>query len=109
MTAIYGIAADLRYRRLDDEVAVYLADRFQTHLLDDTGWQVMEALQQLQASAVQCTVDALVTQLIAELPATAPGGADAQSAPDVHADARARLLPVLDALTQTGVLAVTAC
>lgn len=98
--SVYRIAPDALCRQLDDEVAVYLTDRFETHLLDDKAWQVLQALQALEAAAISGSVPALVGHLLDERsPQDAPGFAPASQA----------LAPVLAALVGIGVLTVSAC
>ena len=92
---MYQIAADAFCRQLDDEVVVYLAGRFETHLLDDKAWQVLQALMLLNGNAGGASLEALVGHLLDKpLPLQAFEFAQASQA----------LAPVLAALTGIGVL-----
>lgn len=111
VTSAYQIAADAHYRRLDDEVGVYLADRFETHLLDDKAWQVLQAIQELGLEQRHATPLALAARLLALPDALSAGDTVAAShqASAQHADACRSLAPVLAALADIGVLTVSAC
>lgn len=50
-------------RHLDNEMAVYLAERLETHLVDETGAQVLEAIQQMNTAKLPCSVMTLYTWL----------------------------------------------
>ena len=86
-------------RRLDDEMVVYLAERFETHLVDDIGGQILEAVQQMQSAARPSSVPALYTWLSSD----ADLGAAIQAEPD------AVLLPLLSELVRIGALAIQTC
>lgn len=109
VTSAYQIAADAHYRRLDDEVGVYLADRFETHLLDDKAWQVLQAIRELGLEQRHATPQALAERLLALPDALPAGDACDASQPAQHADACRSLAPVLAALADIGVLTVSAC
>jgi len=100
MDSVYRIAPDALCRPLDDEVAVYLTDRFQTHLLDDKAWQVLQAIQALDTPALGVSAKALAGHLL--------GMALPQSETDLAA-ANQALAPVLAALAGIGVLTVRKC
>ena len=100
MESVYRIAPDALCRQLDDEVVVYLVGRFETHLLDDQAWQVLQALMALEAAAVPGNLPALAGHLL-DLPLPLP-------APDL-AQASLALAPVLAALTGIGVVTATPC
>jgi hypothetical protein len=120
---VYAIAGDVICRPLDAEVAVFLSDRCQTHLLDDAGGQVLQALQKLSAEAAVADIDHLAAHLLDEslparqvaaqavVPAPAPStdsNADT-GAWQRHQEACDALRPVLAALVHIGVLTVSPC
>ncbi len=109
MTSAYQIATDAHCRRLDDEVAVYLADRCETHLLDDTAWQLVQVLEALTRERLPATTEALARRLLDQPDTGMPPDGGAGSASVQHADACLSLAPVLAALANIGVLTVTAC
>ena len=92
----YRIALGVKFRRLDDEMVVYLSDSFETHLVDDVGGQILEAVLQMQSAAKPCSVPALFAWLSA--------GSDVQLDPE----AEVSLLPLLDELARVGILTVQA-
>ena len=111
-------------RRLDEEMAVYLARRLETHLLDDIGAQVVEAVQLMQDSARACSVHTLYSQLSIDPehthasptrpPADGAAGpilADSNSQSDTatNAEAEVVLMPLLNELVRLGVLTTRAC
>jgi hypothetical protein len=102
MTVRYAVASGVHSRRLDDEVAVYLADRFETHLLDDAGGQVLEAVRACGSAGEPVSLDGLFGYLTASLETT-PGDVGPSG------DAATVLLPLLTALVRVGVLDARAC
>ena len=52
MSRPYTLTEGLRCRSLGDETVVYLPDRFETHLLDEAGAQVLECALAFQASGI---------------------------------------------------------
>ena len=82
-------------------MVVYLVGCFETHLLDDAGGQVLEAIQQMQNAATPCSVPALYDWL----------WADADFGPAIQAEleAEAVLMPLLSELVRVGVLATQVC
>lgn len=100
MDSVYRIAPDALCRPLDDEVAVYLANRFETHLLDDKAGQVLQALQTLDADGRGVGPMALVGHLL--------GVQSPPSSPDFLSASQA-LASVLAALAGIGVLTVSTC
>lgn len=105
MTALYRLAPDASFRRLDDEVAVYLAASFETHLLDDAGGQVVEALQALQQGAIPASVVALAGWLTSDQDTAIALSGVPFGEPDLQAlqHAQSLLQPVLAELTRIGV------
>ena len=100
METVYQIAVDAICRQLDDEVVVYLVDRFETHLLDNTAWQVLQALAALDGSAVTASLEALAGHLLDKpLPLQ----------PSEFAPAAQALATVLASLTSIGVLTASTC
>ena len=97
MTVRYRIASCVHLCRLDDEVVVYLAERFETHLVDDAGGQILEAVQQMQSAAQPCSVPALYAWLSDD------------SDLDAAMQAEAVLMPLLCELVRVGVLTTRAC
>ena len=93
----YCIASGVYLRRLDDEMVVYLAERFETHLVDDAGGQILEAVQQMQSAAQLCSVPALYAWLSDD------------SDLDAAMQAEAVLMPLLSELVRVGVLTTRAC
>lgn len=101
MVALYRIASGVHFFRLDDDIVVYLAKSFETHLIDDAGGQILEAVQQMQNAATPCTVAALYARL----------WADSEFGPAVQAEFEAEvvLIPLLSELVRVGVLATHVC
>ena len=99
---IFHAAPDLHWRRLDDEVVVYLAQRLETHLLDNCGGQVLEAMQEMQRSGTPCSTVSLYTWLLADAEADEPGQTDTQS-PDTM------LMPLLNELMRIGAITAQVC
>lgn len=97
----YRIAPDLHMRRLDDAVVLYLTERFETHLIDDAGGQVLEAVQQMQDAAKPCSTHSLYAWLAADT------GVD--TAVQVETDAVAVLMPLLSELVRVGALTTLTC
>ena len=95
----YRIALGAHVRRLDNEMVVYLAESFETHLVDDVGGQILEAVQQMQSAARTCSVPALYAWLSA--------GSDLEAV--IQAEAEAVLMPLLSELARVGVLTIQAC
>ena len=52
MSRIYRLTEGLLSRSLGDETVVYLPDRFETHLLDEAGAQVLECALAFQSSGM---------------------------------------------------------
>lgn len=108
LTSAYWIAAHAHCRHLDDEVVVYLADRCETHRLDDTAWQVLQAIQALGQLQRLATPPALADRLLDEPESALP--VDGAAGPSArHTAACLSLAPVLAALVDIGLLTVTAC
>ena len=101
MTTLYCIASGVHLRRLDDELVVYLAERFETHLVDDVGGQVLEAVYQMQSAAQPCSVPALYAWLSDD--------SDLDAAMQAEFEAEAVLIPLLSDLVRVGVLTTRAC
>lgn len=82
-------------------MVVYLATSFETHLIDDAGGQILEAVQQIQDAATACSVSVLYARL----------WANADFGPDIHAEheAEAVLIPLLNEMVRIGILATQAC
>ena len=99
VTAQYFVAPGVRWHRLDDEVVVYLSERFETHLIDDAGGQLLQAVEQMQCAALRCSASSLYAWLSSDamLDCLSPLESDAV------------LLPRLDQLVQVGVLISFAC
>ena len=97
----YRIAPVLHMRRLDDAVVLYLTERFETHLIDDAGGQVLEAVQQMQDAAKPCSTHSLYAWLVADT------GVD--TAVQVEPDAVAMLMPLLSELVRVGALTTLTC
>jgi hypothetical protein len=108
VTFRYAVAPGVHSRRLDDEVAVYLAEKFETHLLDDAGGQVLEAVLACESAGVPASLNRLFGYLSAGAQWT-PGGTSGELADDASDDAATVLLPLLTALAQVGVLDARAC
>ncbi len=108
---MYRFAPDASFRRLDDEVAVYLAASFETHLLDDAGGQVVEALQALQQRAIPASVAALVTWLIGDSDSTValPDAGSSDADPQAFQHAQSVLQSMLAELTRIGVITPQPC
>ena len=85
-------------RPLDDEVVVYLESSFETHLIDDIGYQILEAVQQMESAARPCSLRALSAWLLAD--------SDISIAVDVdpYPKAEAMLTPLLSELLRIGAL-----
>ena len=92
-------------RRLGEESVVYLAERFETHLVDEAGSAVMDAIQQIHDASRPCSVPVLYTWLATDADLDA---AD-QSNPDFDAQAEAALMPILNELARIGVLTTLVC
>ena len=99
--ACYRIALCAQVRRLDDEMVVYLAESFETHLVDDIGGQILEAVQQMQTAAQPCSVRALYAWLSA--------GNDLDAAVQADSEAESVLMPLLGELVRVGVLKTQVC
>ena len=101
VTSHYCIASDVYFHRLDEEIVVYSAASFETHLIDDAGGQILESVQQIQDSATLCTVPVLYAWL----------WTNADFGPDILAEleAEAVLIPLLDELVRVGILAIQVC
>ena len=108
MAVCYTVPPDVHVRRLDDEVAGDLGDRFETHLLDDAGGQVLEAVRACDSAGVPASLNALLRCLGTDqerIAAAAPG----EPAGGLQPDDAALLLPLLTALVQVGVLDTRTC
>lgn len=103
--SLYRIAPDLHMRRLDDAVLLYLTVRLETHLIDDAGGQVLEAVQQMQDAAKPCSMPALYAWLVADTGQDT--AAHLEAAPE--AEAEAVLMPLLSELVRVGALTTQAC
>ena len=82
-------------------MVVYLAERFETHLIDDAGGQILEAVHKMQSAAQPCSVPALYAWLSSD--------ADLGAAIQAEYEADAVLMPVLSELVRVGVLMTRAC
>lgn len=82
-------------------MVVYLAESFETHLVDDVGGQILEAVQQMQSAARTCSVPALYAWLSA--------GSDVEAVIQADSEAEAVLMPLLGELARVGVLTIQAC
>ena len=91
----FGIAQGLRWRSLDDETAVYLPDRSETHLLDGAGGMLVETLA---ATGEACSIDDLARRLAVDSPGAEPVAVYRQA-----------LAPLLAELVRVGVLTEQAC
>ena len=101
MASVYRIANGVSLRKLDGVYAAYVGQRFETHLLDDAGGQILDALLAIPGSERGCGASALVdTMLVDE--------ADSQS-PDVQLTALSALMPLLTELVRVGVLTIDEC
>lgn len=124
MTPLYRVAADVYVRLLDEEMAVYLAHRFETHLLDEIGAQVLETVQFMQDSAQPCSIATLYRQLGIDPEHTyasptrlsasgaagpIPGDSNSQYDTDTNTEAELVLMPLLSELVRLGVLTTQAC
>lgn len=85
-------------RPLDDEVVVYLESSFETHLIDDIGYQILEAVQQMESAAHPCSLPALSAWLLADSDISIAVDADP------YPKAEAMLTPLLSELLRIGVL-----
>ena len=103
VTTLYCIAPGVHLRRLDDEMVVYLAGRFETHLVDDVGGQVLEAVQQMQIAVQPCSAPALYVWLSDDSDLEAAMQAESEF------EAEAVLMPLLSELVRVGVLTTKAC
>ena len=101
VNTLYCIASGVHVRRLDDEMVVYLAERFETHLVDDVGGQILEAVQQMQSVARPCSVPALYAWLSA--------GSDLDAAVQADSETEAVLMQLLGELVRVGVLKTQVC
>lgn len=101
VNTLYCFASGVHLRRLDDEMVVYLADRFETHLIDDVGGQILEAVQQMQSAARPCSVSALYAWL--------SYNSDVDTAVQVASEADVVLKPLLGELVRIGVITIQAC
>jgi len=81
---------------------VYLAQRLETHLLDDSGGQVLEAMQEMQRDGTPCSTVSLYTWLMADSEVDEPGQTDFQS-PDTI------LMPLLKELMRIGAINAQVC
>ena len=84
-------------------MVVYLATRFETHLVDDAGGQILEAVQQMQSAARPCSVPALYAWLSDDRDLDAAMQAEPES------EAEAVLMPLLSELVRVGVLKTQVC
>ena len=82
-------------------MVVFLAGSFETHLVDDVGGQILEAVQQMQSAARPCSVPALYAYLSA--------GSDVDAAVQAASEAEAVLMPLLSELVRVGVLKTQVC
>ena len=101
VTTHYCIGLGVHLRRLDDEIAVYLARCFETHLVDDVGGQILEAVQQMQSAAQPCSVQALYAWM--------SDNSDLEAATQSEFDAEAALMPLLSELVRISVLKTQVC
>ena len=101
MTVRYRIAAGVHVRRLDDEMVAYLGDSFETHLVNDIGGQILEAVQQMQSASRPCSAPALYAWLSAS--------SDLDAAVQADSEAEAVLKPLLGELVRVGILTIEAC
>ena len=62
----FSISSGVRLRRLDDQMVVYVTDRFETHLLDENGCELLEAVCQMHAVGETCSVSAVYAFLTGE-------------------------------------------
>ena len=81
-------------------MVVYLAGSFETHLVDDAGCQILEAVQQMQSVAQPCSVPALCAWLSDD--------SDLDAAMPSEYEAEAALMPLLSELIRVGVLTTQA-
>ena len=93
------IASGVHLRRVDDEMAVYLSERFETHLVNESGCEVLEAIQQMHVISQPCSLPALYAFLT--------GDSDPNAA--MHSEAEAALMPLLSELVRIGVLSTRLC
>ena len=93
------IAPGVHLRRVDDEMAVYLSERFETHLVDESGCEVLEAVHKMHASGQQFSLPALYALLT--------GDSDLDAA--MHSESEATLMPLLSELVRIGVLSTRRC
>lgn len=108
VTFRYAVAVGVHSRWLDDEMAVYLAEKFETHLLDDAGGQVLDAVRACESAGVPACLTHLFGYLSAGAQRT-PGAAGGVLDDDASEGAATVLLPLLTALVQVGVLDARAC
>ena len=95
----YCIASGACLRCLDDDVAVYVAERFETHLVDEAGRQVLQAVQKMQSAQQPCSIPALYACLTG----------DSDSGGAIYLEAEAALMPLLSELVRIGVLSTSLC
>lgn len=84
-------------------MVVYLARRFETHLVDDAGGQVLEAVEEMQGVAQPCSVPTLYAWLSAD------AALDAATQAEHESEAEAVLMQLLGELVRVGVLTIQAC
>lgn len=82
-------------------MVVYLTGCFETHLLDDVGGQVVEAVQQMQEAATPCSLATLYAWM----------WTDANFGPAIQAEleAEAVLMPLVSELVRIGVVSPQVC
>lgn len=93
------IAPGVHLRRVDDEMAVYLSERFETHLVNESGCEVVEAVYKMHASGLQFSLHALYALL------TGDSDLDAET----RSESEATLMPLLSELVRIGVLSTRRC
>ena len=103
VNTLYCIASGVHLRRLGEEMVVYLAQCFETHLVDDAGAQVLETVQQMQEAALPCSIPSLHAWLSAD------AASDACMQAELESDVEAVLMPLLSELVRVGVLTTRAC
>ena len=121
MTTLFRVAKGVCSRLLDGETAVYISGRFETHLLDDAGSQVLEAVSELRNTAAQCSTSAIYQYLLSGS-ASMLVNLDDHSQETVDStetighlsfsaeeESDAALLPMLTELVQLGVLTSQTC
>ena len=105
VTTLYCLAPQVYLRRFDEETVVYLAERFETHLVDVAGSAVLDAIQQIHDASRSCSMPALYTWLSTDADLDAVD----QSNPDFDAQAETALMPILNELVRVGVLTSRVC